>query len=98
MRQNIDIVKIDVEGHEIELLKGGEEFFSSFVDTIIIEVSFQRDTSWDNQLSLQIFNLLNDYGFSLINIFDVYNVDASQDMMIVQMDCVFRHRTKLPSF
>jgi len=94
--KNIDIVKIDVEGHEIELLKGGAEFFSNFVDTIIIEVSFQRDTSWDNQLSLQIFNLLNDYGFSLINIFDVYNADSSQDMMVTQIDCVFRHRTKLP--
>jgi hypothetical protein len=90
------VVKIDVEGHEVELLKGGRNFFCSQVDSIIIEVSLQRDTSWQDQSVISVFNLLNDYGFSLVNVFDVYS-GSDHDMMLKQMDCVFRHRSKLPS-
>lgn len=92
--KSIDILKIDVEGHELYVLKGGIEFISTSVDTIIIEISLMRDASFKNQAIFEIFSLLNSYGFCLINIIDLHHSKDS-NMLLVQMDCVFRHKTKL---
>lgn len=96
----VDILKIDVEGHELSVLKGGMEFIAKHVDTIIIEVSLQRDESWENQQLVDIFVLMKEMGFRLVNVLDVYNsneVTQSKggDLMLAQMDCVFRHISKL---
>jgi len=96
----IDILKIDVEGHELNALKGGAKFISSCVDTIIIEVSLQRDSGWENQQIVDIFIVMKEMGFRLVNILDIYNsTEATQfegsDLMLSQMDCVFRHISKL---
>lgn len=97
--QSIDILKIDVEGHELNVLNGGENFLRSHVDTILIEISFQRDYDWENQAFLDIFNKLRDLGFRLINIYDVYNAkgldSVSNNMLVTQIDCVFRHKRNL---
>jgi FkbM family methyltransferase len=90
----IDIMKIDVEGFELNVLKGGTRFISSNVDTIIIEVSLMRDLNWDQQSIFGLFNLLRDLGFCLINIIDLH-YSNNHDMMLVQMDCIFRHKSKL---
>ena len=92
----IDIMKIDVEGHELSVLKGGAQFISTSVDTIIIEIALQRDTSWENQSLFGIFELLNKWGFRLINVYDLHRANNS-NMLLVQMDCVFRHKSKLSS-
>lgn len=91
---DIDIMIIDVEGHELNVLKGGTEFLRDHVDTMIIEIALMRDQTWENQAVYEIFGLLNTHGFNLINIFDLHRSDKS-DMILVQMDCVFRHRSKL---
>jgi FkbM family methyltransferase len=96
--QRIDILKIDVEGHELSVLNGGENFIGSLVDTILIEISFQRDYDWENQAFLDIFIKLKDLGFRLINIYDVYNARGdrvSNNMLVTQIDCVFRHKRNL---
>jgi FkbM family methyltransferase len=89
-----DIVKIDVEGHELNVLRGGERFFKDYVDIVIIEISFQRDIDKYHQNYLEIFNTMNSYGYRLINIFDVnnmtYDMDIIDDVMVTQIDCVFR--------
>jgi len=92
--KNIDIMKSDVEGYERNVLNGGTGFIRSNVDTIIIEVSLQRDESWASQSIVDIFAKLRDLGFSLINIFDVYQ-DNDADMMLSQIDCVFRKASKM---
>lgn len=92
----IDILKIDVEGHELNVLKGGAGFISSRVDTIIIEIALQRDQSWEKQSVFEIFALLDNWGFRLINIYDLHRVKNSS-MVLVQMDCVFRHKSRLPA-
>ncbi|MES2535064.1 MAG: FkbM family methyltransferase [Pseudomonadota bacterium] len=93
----IDILKIDVEGYELNVLKGGIDFISNNVDVIIIEISLMRDESWENQGIFDIFALLNKCGFRLINITDLYYSDRAGDenMMLIQMDCVFRKKSKL---
>ena len=94
-----DVVKIDVEGLELNVLKGGKIFFSECVDIVMIEISFQRDFGWEHQNYLQIFNFLDSLGYRLINIYDVYNTSFDdeniiEDMMITQIDCVFRKKIK----
>lgn len=91
---NVDILKIDVEGHELEVLAGGKEFISAKVDTIIIEASLMRDTSLERQSVIEVFALLSEMGFRLINVFDLHHVENFQ-LMCVQMDCVFRHKSRL---
>lgn len=92
-----DIVKIDVEGLELNVLMGGKIFFTECVDIVLIEISFQRDLGWENQKYLEIFNFLNSLGYRLINIYDVYNStyeqnEIFQDMMVTQIDAVFRRK------
>lgn len=94
----IDVLKIDVEGHELNVLRGGEKFIRNNVDTILIEASFQRDSSWEKQSFLEIFNLLESWGFRLVNLYDVWgftNLNSPEDMLIAQIDCVFRHKSRL---
>lgn len=90
----IDIMKIDVEGHEHEVIQGGINFIRDNVDTIIIEASLMRDESWERQSVIDIFSLLHEMGFRLINVFDLHYAPNSK-LMCVQMDCVFRHKSKL---
>ena len=95
---DFDLVKIDVEGFEQQVLRGGNIFFRNHVDTVIIEVSLARDDSWEHQSYLDIFSILNEYGFRLVNVYDVENSTrsrTSKNLMLSQMDCVFRHISKL---
>lgn len=96
----VDILKIDVEGHELQVLRGGRQFISTCVDTIMLEISLQRDSGLERQSFLDLFNLLHEYGFRLINLYDLYNarwtdVREGTDLMTTQMDGVFRHVSKL---
>lgn len=88
-----------MEGHELNVLNGGENFLRSHVDTILIEISFQRDYDWKNQAFLDIFNKFRDLVLRLINIYDVYNAkgldSVSNNMLVTQIDCVFRHKRNL---
>lgn len=91
-------MKIDVEGHELKVLEGGKKFIEKNVDTIIIEIAFQREQSWEEQKFISVFTFMKALGFCLVNIYDVCNATNSQtssNLMISQMDCVFRHKSKL---
>lgn len=91
----VDILKIDVEGHEYEVLVGGKEFISANVDTIIVEASLMRDSSLQSQSVIEVFSLLSEMGFRLINVFDLHHVEVENfPLMCVQMDCVFRHESR----
>jgi FkbM family methyltransferase len=92
--QKIDIMKIDVEGHEYDVILGGKDFIKNNVDTIIIEASLMRDASWEKQSIIEVFSLLSEMGFRWINAFDLHHVENSS-LMCIQMDCVFRHKTYL---
>lgn len=97
----VDILKIDVEGMELSVLKGGKEFIQRNVDTLMIEVSLQRDASWESQTIVAIFVLLQELGFRLINMYDLCKATGAEaerpasGMMLTQVDCVFRNQRKL---
>ncbi len=92
--RKIDIMKVDVEGYELNVLKGGEKFIANNVDVIIIEISLMRDQSWEQQSVFEIFALLRGAGFCLVNVVDVYHAE-DQPILLAQMDCVFRHKREL---
>jgi FkbM family methyltransferase len=89
----IDVMKIDVEGHELDVLKGGAQFISTRVDFIIIEVSLMRDQSWKDQAIFEIFEIMKKAGFRLLNIMDLHRT-SDGSALLTQMDCVFRHISK----
>ena len=91
--ERIDVMKIDVEGHELDVLKGGIQFISSRVDFIIIEISLMRDHSWENQAIFEIFALLKTAGFRFLNAMDLHRT-SDGSALLTQMDCVFRHIRK----
>lgn len=95
--QVVDILKLDVEGHELNVINGGKLFIKKYVDVIIIECSIMRDNSWENQSISEIFNSLNELGFRFINIFDIHygNPRSGSNMLCVQFDCVFRRLSNL---
>lgn len=88
-----DILKIDVEGHELQVLKGGEAFIRDKVDTVLIEISLMRDASWRHQSVFGIFAMMEKLGFSLINVIDLHRA-PQPDTTLVQMDCVFRNHSR----
>lgn len=92
--EKIDIMKIDVEGHELQVLQGGETFIQNRVDTIIVEIALSRDASWGQQSVFEIFALMKRLGFCLINVMDLYHSQQT-DLLLVQMDCVFRKQSLL---
>jgi FkbM family methyltransferase len=86
-----DIVKIDVEGFELNVLNGGEFFFRNCVNCVMIEISFMRDEDLKSQSIFKIFNTLHTYGFYLYNMYDIHkfeNYDPS--IRLVQFDCIFQ--------
>lgn len=82
------ILKIDVEGAELEVLLGGRKFISEKVDWIIIELSFSRRTGG---FFLRILNLLDEYGFELVNIIDMYQ-SGRNHCFLCSFDVVFRRK------
>ena len=92
--QKIDIMKIDVEGHELNVLKGGSKFIADNVDVIIIEISLMRDESLRNQAIFEIFSFLHGLEFCLLNVMDLHHVEGKA-IQLVQMDCIFRNTKKM---
>ncbi|MFZ3209493.1 MAG: FkbM family methyltransferase [Geobacteraceae bacterium] len=86
--EHIDLVKIDVEGVELQVLLGGAETFSTKVDFVIMEISFVRHSA-ETREYLRIFQLMHDYGFIPCKIYDVAQAGEGE-MRLAQLDCVFR--------
>ena len=87
--KHIDLVKIDVEGVEQQVLRGGAETFAHKVETVVMEISFVRRPRGDGEY-IRLFQLLHDYGFAPAEIYDVSHAENAKDWKLAQFDCVFR--------
>lgn len=85
---HIDLVKIDVEGVEQQVLKGGAKTFASRVDTVVMEISFVRQPRGDGEY-IHLFQLLQEYGFAPAEIYDLAHADRAATWKLAQFDCVF---------
>jgi FkbM family methyltransferase len=87
----IDIMKIDVEGVELEVIEGGRETFKNKVDNVFIELSFLRRNR-ESPYWVEICKSLYDLGFMLINVYDVARYVEDSRQCVAQMDGFFAKR------
>lgn len=87
--KHIDLVKIDVEGVEQQVLRGGIETFTNKVDTVVMEISFVRRSRRNGEY-IHLFQLLHDVGFAPSEIYDISHAESANTWKLAQYDCVFR--------
>lgn len=89
--KQIDVLKIDVEGAEINVLRGGLESLKR-TRFAIIEISLARDESIENQMIFPIFEIMNNSKFSLYSLIDLYPFEKPEAHLgIAQFDVVFKN-------
>jgi FkbM family methyltransferase len=67
---NIDLLKIDTEGYEIEVLKGATNFLRATKNCYIyVETTFSKEDR-EHTFFLDIFEYLYDLGFRFVGIYD----------------------------
>jgi FkbM family methyltransferase len=89
--EQIDVLKIDVEGAEINVLRGGLESLKR-TRFAIIEVSLARDSSIENQMVFQVFEVMNKNKFSLYSIIDPYPFEKPEAHLgMAQFDVIFKN-------
>lgn len=86
---HIDLMKVDVEGAELEVLSGGVRTLSSMIDTIFCEMSFARFPRERGE-HVRVFQMLHDCGFAPAEIYDVAQGDTGDQWRLAQFDCVFK--------
>ena len=86
-----DLVKIDVEGEELAVLRGGVGTLAR-TRFVIIEISLARDNDLSEQAVFKIFSLLQQAGFGLYGLVDIYPLSPPQpNLGIAQFDAIFRN-------
>ena len=81
-----DLIKLDVQGFELEVLKGAGEFLD-LATYLIIEVSF-REYYYGQPLFLEITNYLANHGFSI----HAFGVSTAMGKELGQMDILFKKK------
>jgi FkbM family methyltransferase len=61
-KKNVCFIKIDVEGHELEVIKGAKQLIERFMPPMLIEISGNPDEI--NTSASRLFGLLNEKGYS----------------------------------
>lgn len=76
---DVGLIKLDIEGHEIEALKGGINFFkSNGYPPIIFEC---WDFEWFADSKIQLFSFFNEVGYENISVDIGYNNYLAQSKM-----------------
>ncbi len=88
---SIDVVKLDLQGHELHALKGAERALSTTVKLVYSEVEFLRVYD-QNCLHFEVESYLAPLGFEL---FQLYNLTSGDDNRLVCGDAIFFHRERV---
>jgi FkbM family methyltransferase len=85
--ENIDILKLDVQGAEYKVLKGGEKtLMAGVVKLLYTEIILSKTYEGQFKLS-QLLELYNNFGFEL---FGIYDFSHSKSGQIRQFDAIFK--------
>ena len=88
-----NLIKIDVQGAELKVLEGLDEFINNF-EVIILEVSIHQYNK-DAPLFDQVLNFMIKKNFKLYDIFDLKRLGNDKSFLL-QFDCIFvRNDSKL---
>lgn len=82
---NIDVIKLDLQGHELEALKGCTNLINSSVKVIYTEVEFVKLYE-DNCLFFEIETFLRKHNY---NLFQFYHLKSSKDGRLLWGDALF---------
>lgn len=86
--ERIDLLKIDVEGAEMEVLQGGNNTIRAKVEAVYVECEFHRNI--DNHTSfLELYDHLSKAGFLFVTL---YTEEVRRDMGFVFGSALFMHR------
>lgn len=86
--KRIDLLKIDVQGGELEVLKGATYALKTVVKAIQVEISFNGFYKMSNHFG-EIISTLDDNDYELLKIIDVSHFKNGQ---IMQADLIFRKK------
>ena len=85
----VDVLKIDVEGYELNVLRGAIKTLKR-TKFVILEISLARDENFRNQRVFPLFEFMRNVGFHLYSIIDVYRFDTPQKTLgMAQFDAIF---------
>jgi FkbM family methyltransferase len=87
----IDILKLDLQGHELEALRGSVRYLKSTVRLIYTEVEFVRIYQ-ENCLYFEIEQFLRPLGYEL---YQLYNLTRGDDGQLVCGDAIFVSRERM---
>lgn len=89
----VDVLKIDVEGFEIEALNGFGDLLKNNVKAIYIEVGFDPDDACKTHMS-EILNYLRPHGFIASGLYDSYRLGKNKlklnhaDLLLVNTNLI----------
>lgn len=86
--QNIDIIKLDLQGYELNALKGAKELLSGSVKLVYVECSF-REVYLNQPLFCDVYQYMKNCGFGLYNIYR-----ESPKQPVVYVDALFVREMK----
>lgn len=89
--RRFDFVKIDTQGSELDVLRGGEAVLRQ-ADYILIEISLVNYNAGAAPAEA-VFAQLADLGFVPADVTDFHRLRGVQDGGLLQMDLLFRRRT-----
>lgn len=64
--KDIGFIKIDVEGYELEVLRGGKKFFNTYSPIVMVEFhGFEIEGKWETT-ELNVIKIMHQYKYNLI--------------------------------
>jgi FkbM family methyltransferase len=87
----IDLIKLDLQGHELRAITGGAKTLSSSVKLVYTEVEFIRLYE-ENCLMFEVEAYLRSLGFEL---FQLYNLASGEDNQLICADAIFVKRSSV---
>ena len=89
--KEIELLKVDVQGHELKVLQGAEDYLKSTLRLIYTEIEFVKIYK-ENCLYFELEEYLRRYNFEL---FQLYNLTSGDDGQLVTGDAIFIRRDKV---
>jgi FkbM family methyltransferase len=87
----IELLKLDVQGFELNALQGAQDYLKSSVRLIYTEIEFVKIYK-ENCLYFELENFLREYNFEL---FQLYNLTSGDDGQLITGDAIFIRRDRV---
>ena len=90
--QQVDVIKIDVEGYEYFVLLGAEKIINTYKPTIFLEYSPDFYDKIDVKMSKKLYDLIKSYGYNIFAIQFNKNIFFFEDLPHTQIDLLLIHK------